>query len=256
MWSGPEGFRLTDTLVVGDVHGNIDRLEALLKQEDVDNRDCQVVQLGDLGHFGGSRGSPTGDLIAWMEARDGLVDYVLWGNHDRAVVDPHHHFGGYERPDYEVKHIMRLMQAEGRLLMAMECHGWLLTHAGLHAQFKYQKTPKDVDKTSAASIADWINQRMRDDETEPVIDAIGGRRGGWSPFGGILWRDVSEKLYRGIPQIFGHSAHRQHIVRGEQDRWYCVDIGGKGGPHDQDAQCLAGIWLPSQEIVRVDKVGV
>lgn len=244
-----------DVFVIGDVHGHLDRLEALLLKAGCNEKDCYVVQLGDLGHFGGRHGSPTGDLLCWQMFRDGGLDYVLWGNHDRAVVDPRHHFGGYEAPKGpEIKHIMKLMAAEGRLLLAIEAHGWLLTHAGLHAQFKYNTVP--FDKTDVGAIADWINLHPVDEDPEDrtltaVVNAIGGKRGGWSPYGGILWRDISEKLF-GVPQVFGHSASYKRKIRGQAKDWWCIDIGGKGGREDPKGNCLAGIWLPSQEVVRVD----
>lgn len=254
--------RLNDVpvFVIGDVHGHVDRLEALLLKAGCKDKECKVVQLGDLGHFGDS-GSPTGDAMCWQHAKDGWIDYVLWGNHDRAVVDRRHEFGGYATPRPEIKHMMRLMEAEGRLFFAIEAHGWLLTHAGLHAQFKFQNNCP-IDKMNVGEISDWLNQFNLDGEgvtlsiddhnsRDGVVNAIGGTRGGWSSYGGILWRDITEKLY-GIPQVFGHSASRKHKIRGEKDLWWCVDIGGKGGKDDPDAECLAGIWLPSQEIVRVD----
>lgn len=253
--------RLDDKPVfcIGDVHGHVDRLEALLMKAKCDETDCYVVQLGDLGHFG-TDGSPTGDVMAWQYAREGWVDYVIWGNHDRAVVDQAHRFVGYQNPTPEVQHIMKLMEQEGRVLFAIEAHGWLLTHAGLHKQFKYNKAP--VNKFDPGEIADWLNKHRDLDFTVPpdratdkdlfaCVNAIGGKRGGWSPYGGILWRDISEKLY-GVPQVFGHSASQKHKVRGERDNWWCIDIGGKGGRDDPAADCLAGIWLPSQEIVQIN----
>jgi hypothetical protein len=99
-----------------------------------------------------------------------------------------------------------------------------------------------------------------------IINAIGIRRGGRTATGGILWRDIEEKLYSGFRQIFGHSADPKHQVRfvsealhtrspfsqvaPEQGWSYCIDIGGKG--NEDGASCLAGIWLPSEKIVRVD----
>lgn len=242
-------------LVIGDVHGHVERLSALLEQERVKDRDCRVVQLGDLGHFG--RETRAADLMAWNLAYEGAIDYVLWGNHDRAVLDRYHEFGGFSAPGPEPLHIMKTMEAQGRLLIALDAHGWLLTHAGLHAAVRSAwKCPADVDLTSAASLAGWLNRLQFDSEhRHDVIDAISGRRGGWSAAGGVLWRDIDEKLYTGVPQIFGHSADHRRRTRGEKDKWYCLDIGGKGGPDDPEADCLAGIWLPSQEIVRVDLKG-
>jgi hypothetical protein len=61
------------TLVIGDVHGHLDRLTALLEQEEVIarndsdgydrvNHDVRVVQVGDLGHFGADYTNDEGSL--------------------------------------------------------------------------------------------------------------------------------------------------------------------------------------------------
>jgi hypothetical protein len=88
------------TLVIGDVHGHDDRLEALLLQEgliDSDGRrlrtNCRIIQLGDLGHYGWN-GDEDGDRRCWAYARR-WINVVLWGNHDRATVDAGHAFSGY-----------------------------------------------------------------------------------------------------------------------------------------------------------------
>jgi len=265
------------TLVIGDVHGKYDRLRALLVQEGIVddqtgrriNRDVKVVHLGDLGHFGGASGSPTGDQMCWEVAEEWL-DIVLWGNHDRAVVDASHVFTGYEHPQPIVRHTMQVMEAEGKLCWAYAAHGHLVTHAGLHSRFKYNDVP--IDKTDPVAVAEWLNMRGEDNmdisiDQAAARHAVGRRRGGRSPHGGILWRDIEENLYSEFPQVFGHSAdHKSHAVRYCWEKGltrklesvpdhvkevsYCIDVGGKGDrPGDN---CLAGIWLPSGDVVRVD----
>jgi len=97
-----------------------------------------------------------------------------------------------------------------------------------------------------------------------VRDAIAIKRGGHAHAGGILWRDIEEKLYPEFRQVFGHSAdHKYREVR-YCNQWgysrleipeyagqsYCIDV---GGPDKwPGAKCLAGIWLPEERIVRVD----
>lgn len=310
------------TLVVGDVHGHFDRLEALLLQEgilgrcpdcdglgefegvqtrndqgglDVEvhechachgdgqrriNHDVEVVQLGDLGHFG--RGaSPTGDTMCWAYA-DRWLDVVLWGNHDRAVIDSQHAFTGFLSPGPEVKHYMHGLYAQDKLRLAHAAHGWLITHAGLHAGWKQQKGI-DFDRSDPVVVAEWINEndwwpendtsfkpvryppvpdRLSDKQRSAmaVRDAISHKRGGWSQTGGILWRDEEEKLYNGFPQVYGHSAQLdgQFVIRKYRgDRmtakggiWkgdaFNIDIGGK-----HEAR-LGAVWLPERRLVRVD----
>lgn len=294
-------------LAVGDVHGHLDRLEALLKQEGIIgecpkcwgtgdklpvkvdlpqmavveicpncdgdgitriNHDVTVVQLGDLGHFGESA-SPTGDMLCYSFAHKGWVDIVLWGNHDRAVVAENHAFAGYLPPSPETKHLMTMLANEGRYLLAYEAHGFLLTHAGLHAAFRDQPVPENI-KADPGVFADWINQGAEPQglfsiskNIMAVRDAVGVHRGGSSRYGGILWRDISEKLYMGFRQVFGHSASRDATVQYVWEKghtgkpeacgnvkpgqgWsYCVDLGGR------DNGLLAGIWLPDERIVQV-----
>lgn len=322
-----------NVFVIGDVHGNLNRLEALLKQEGLlvwckpcegsgtwaDDEDClhcgglgwararldvTVVQLGDLGHFGHG-GSPTGDLLCYKYVTENRwCDVVLWGNHDRALVDHQHAFSGFEHPrDGTVLHFITMLHDQGRMQTAFDAHGFLLTHAGLAAAFKHQKTPDEV-KSDLEKFVDWINDSDedylighnprgpmyidKDDvdwEAVGIINAIGVRRGGGSKVGGILWRDIEEGLYNGFRQIFGHSADsKKHMVRvcsksnsarfdpaessadafaelvgiafkSDMKPSYCIDVGGKPGRLSVDGKnpnCLAGIWLPSERIVRVD----
>lgn len=264
------------TLVIGDVHGHLDRLATLLEQEGIVrekddgeweriNHDVEVVQLGDLGHFGHG-GSPTGDLMSWEYARE-WIDVILWGNHDRAVVDPQHAFNGFTKPRPEVYHIMKIYEHEKKLRWAHAAHGHLLTHAGLHSRFHYNAVP--VDKSNPEDVAQWINGALTSEDDMnrlAVRHAVGSYRGGGSPFGGILWRDINESLFDGFPQVFGHSADRKHQVRycwrsghtrkietvpdSVKEVSYCVDIGGKGDLVGDE--CLAGIWLPEGRVVRVD----
>jgi hypothetical protein len=289
------------TLVIGDVHGHFDRLEALLLQEGIlgecpdcggggdhawdgdmmcppcggdgsrrINFDVEVVQIGDLGHFG-QDASPTGDMMCWKYAAD-WFDAVLWGNHDRAVIDGYHVFSGYLSPGPEIKHYMHGLYARDKLKLAHVAHGWLLTHAGLQAGWKQQKGI-DFDRDDPDAFVKWINEKdwwpgereISRESHAAVRDAISRNRGGGSPTGGILWRDDrKEKLYRGMKQVFGHTAsldgHFFYQQDGDRDRVKVettdtlpgdtvginLDIGSKYGQH------LGGVWLPDLRLVRVD----
>lgn len=312
---------------IGDIHGHVDRLEALLKQEglvdrcrncdgagqvaygtdaeDIVPEECiacdgfgwarcddganHVVLIGDVGHFG-VHTSPMADFFAYQMA-DLWADTVLWGNHDRAVVQDEHAFRGYMEPKPETKHLMRMLLHERKLKLAFAAHGFLFTHAGLHVAFENQKPKVNFDKNDPVEVAAWLNVNDEiwfndkepwdfDPEAIGVRDAIGRKRGGRADAGGILWRDVNEKLYTWSPehperfrQVFGHSADgKEHKVRycgeqmftrklnpNEQNPSYCIDVGGKGDrPGDN---CLAGIWIGvpgaygEERIVRVDLNG-
>lgn len=312
------------TLVIGDVHGHFDRLEALLLQEgiigrcprcngtgdiggnsseatfetpeeigrepqtfsfEIDpfcdrcqgegtariNRDVEVIQLGDLGHWGGSTGSPTGDKITWQHA-DRWLDLVLWGNHDRALVDFMHTFGGYQHPG-EVKALVDRLYGLGKLRMAAEAHGYLIVHAGVARHWKFL-----ADRFSSAwSFSNWLNgldqmkldflrgHKPRFNNGNPrflhgeydfkrfgVLDAIGSARGGGADAGGVLWMDWErEKHLQGDPFKFicGHTASKEGLFRNDEYGNWCIDIGGK-----TEAR-LGGLWLETNKeprMVRVD----
>jgi hypothetical protein len=257
-----------DTFVIGDVHGHFLRLKTLLTQEGLmDEDECRlrpevrVIQLGDLGHFGMERGtgkmqvkSPTEDKLCYWMLVHGRIDQVLWGNHDRAVISDYHAFGGYVPPSYEMYDIMDRLHEEGKIALAAEAHGFLLTHAGLHKQFKHNKVP-DEWKQDPAAFAAAINAWDLELDPEPTPenvalmatrDAISVYRGGRATAGGILWRDASESLHDGYRQIFGHTAkdkvRKYHTAKGQS---YCIDVGTQTNGN------LVGMWLPSETIAEV-----
>jgi hypothetical protein len=308
-------------LVIGDLHGHLDRFEALLKQEGLLDRceecdgggqgfeicgcnaceygnlpghgeyECgqcdgmgwartkksaQVILVGDIGHFGLNKlpsgqkvpGSATADLLTWRAALN-WADVILWGNHDRALIANQHAFGGYMKPMPEVYRLIEYARWAGKLKLAYSTHGFLITHAGLHLAFRDNVNVPDQVKRDPVEFAYWVNAVEDEDfqgtpDQMAVRDALSTRRGGNAHAGGILWRDIEEKLYPEFRQIFGHSAdHKERKVR-YCNQWgysridlpeytrqsYCIDI---GGPDEwPGAKCLAGIWLPSEEIVRVD----
>jgi hypothetical protein len=243
------------TLCVGDTHGHLDRLEALLKQEGLlddcpdsgvirVNRDVEVVSLGDLGHYG--RDTQARDHTIWEYAAPWL-DVILWGNHDRAVIDGRHFFMGYQKPFPETVEAINAASKSKQLRLAHEAHGFLLTHAGLHASYAHNEAPHG----DAASIACWLNALdgadSQDQDFLAIRDAISVSRGGRSTNGGILWRDASESLYKPVRQVFGHSSKEKvrTYQTGKTGDSFCVDTG------NQVNGKLNAIWLPSEEIVEV-----
>lgn len=263
------------TLVIPDLHGHHDRLIALLGQEgllgpcpDCDatgdrpdgmcarchgdgvvrtQRDSvEVVLLGDVGHFG-AREVGVGDLLCWQAARD-LADVVLWGNHDRAVVDPLHEFSGFLAPHAEVRSIIDDLRADGRLRLAHHASGHLLTHAGLAPQAAAQ-----LSTSARQSLAGCVAElNALDGRPHPAVDAIGPLRGGErSAWGGILWRDWREDIDDRWPQICGHT--RAELCRTRPDAvqrtvhtHWCLDVA------DQHNGRLTALWLPELKLAQVD----
>jgi hypothetical protein len=238
-------------LVIPDVHGHHDRLNSLLLQEGIIdakdkriNHDVEVIQLGDLGHFGADHN--TGDRLNYMAVNlDNWIDHVLWGNHDYAVMDSRSLFGGYCRPeDMLIKTMNDLIDREV-IKYAFAAHGFLMTHAGLHAKFKHQNVADDI-KEDPVKFAEWINKEQDDENWLATVIAVGSSRGGRSPAGGILWRDANESLYDGFRQVFGHtSKDKVRKYQTPNGYSYCIDTGNQFNGE------LKGIWLPEERIVGV-----
>jgi predicted phosphodiesterase len=235
------------TFVFGDVHGHLERLKALYEAAGVESSHY-TISLGDLGHYGISQ-SKRADADTWAWAYE-HVNRVIWGNHDYAVFHPQHLFGGYQEPFPETIDIIKRFITQQRMSLALDAHSFLLTHAGLHKSFMHQRVP-DIVKQDPHHFVSWVSEcettRPVPDSLIGVRDAISGYRGGGASAGGILWRDAREKLYPNFRQIFGHTAKDNKVRKypGDHGMSYCIDIGTTTNGR------LAGIWLPSEEVIDI-----
>lgn len=299
------------TFVIGDVHGHFDRLEALLLQEGIIGRcsTCQgrgdtyhlgaepdgstdevviceicdgdglrridhdtfVVQLGDLAHLGGATGSPTGDQICYLYA-DRWLDLVLWGNHERALVDWQHGFSGYEYPGIHIEKKIEYLRKIGKMKVAAAAHGYLIVHAGVSSAFSNIAFDQGDAYNFAAHLndlgdrkLDWLKdnpprfseikngQNLRVEAAQfSIIDDISFLRAGPAADGGVLWFDWDREPHLdGVPFKFicGHTAQYQdgEPKEDEYGNWN-IDIGGK-----YEAR-LCGLWLEDDKDPRPVKV--
>jgi hypothetical protein len=244
-------------LIIGDSHGHYDRLAALLYQEgflrvhagglerNPDN-DAVAVHVGDVVHAGFYT-QPADRTIAEQVANRRWVDQVVWGNHDRAIIDLRNHgFNGFSAPFPETVDAYKLLEKEDRIHLALAVHGFLITHAGLSSH--YETLPPD----EVAEAAAWLNSaRKPGDRHVEVIDAISYVRRGPALAGGILWRSMTEDLSSRFNQIFGHTTQAEagQVASGVNDNgtaWYNIDVG------DRANQTLAGLWLPDRRPVMVN----
>lgn len=279
-------------LAIGDVQGRLDRLEGLLIQEGVlgpcgmcggsgdvseaeegpvefcpqckgsgsarVNNDVTVVQLGDL--IDARPHTQTQDSLC-CHFGEQWVDYFLWGNHDRPVIDHNNGilFGGYMKPLPEVIHTIRMLHAEERFRLAINAHGFLLVHAGLPITDDYDNLGYAPDSPKFGEYLDALDRRVLDQtyyrirdvtydlEMTPEIksfirlrDSIAPGRGGWAPYGGLLWRDIHEPLHAGVRQVFCHSSG-EHVRTFGDPPSYCLDLSKHGA--------LGAIWLPDERVV-------
>jgi hypothetical protein len=264
------------TFVIGDSHGHLDRLEALLLQENIlvdcgvcdatgDNENldpCEfcdgvgvvrnyedgvrVVHIGDLMH--GGYDTSYGDQECYRYAyKFHWIDDLVWGNHERGLVDERHAFGGMaKRLAGPTIQLMNAMERDGRTYFATTAHGFLLTHAGLGAYWDGHELVMDSPEVAASALNELANDP---DHSYGVIHAVSYRRGGSGDAGGILWRDDNEPISGKFNQVYGHTAdrdglHRTHETNGKIA--YKIDIGGKS------ERRLGGLWLPDQTLVKVE----
>lgn len=221
--------------VIGDVHGHVDRLIALLEKAGIissasapgfsmDPDRPEIIQLGDLGHFGFE--TQDGDIACYhLAAEMGFT--VLWGNHDYATKgDPYMGFRGYyPNTDRALRELIAAVNPQ----FAAARHGHLLTHAGLHPLF-YKP------RAHAEEMADILNRS----EELPAVRDISWCRGGSESQGGILWRDDREDLAP-LAQVYGHT---RGYVRAHGNS-LCIDTG------DRKGHSLTGLWLPEMKLVSV-----
>lgn len=289
---------------IGDIHGHYKRFMALMLDEGLikaapdgvdesndktffnglirDRRDVTVVQLGDFIHAG--HDSVERDAVT-VQAVNKWCDVVLWGNHDRSIVDPDIAFNGLYPPNSTTLNELKNMIVSGKIRLAFNAYGYLLTHAGLHSFYEtlIQETssiewePDRLDRLVSflnhtdsnlrilEDYAKYIKERTAFDEVwDRIVNSIGFRRGGFDHDGGILWRDFEEDLYSGFRQVFGHSANRQRVSRtvtskkanGDLVTSYCIDIGGRKDIESDNY--LAGIYLPHAKVrsVNDEKINV
>lgn len=237
------------TLIIGDVHGQLKRLEALLLQEgiigncdacagtgDVSDgtgeaefcdwcngdglaridRLTRVIQLGDLVDLMPARTSPAADEMIVTFA-DKWIDEFLWGNHEYPLAGGPV-FSGYQ-PNSTVQHRLNTWISEGRLRMAVSVGPYLVTHAGLSDQAFTNIHTGSLNRYSVEKLGCWINRKHGTLSCEqrmgghhwPLRDNISWFRGGDSYWGGITWRDSREGLWP-VPQIFGHTSHSEPLT--------------------------------------------
>ena len=122
--------------VIGDVHGQHTLLKRLLQQEglldDKGNRirtEVRVIQLGDLGHFarykmGSQYISARDDWECFELILDRVIDEMVWGNHDRALVATRlggTGFSGFTQPKPEFMLSVHSLEAAGKIKLATTC---------------------------------------------------------------------------------------------------------------------------------------
>ena len=219
-------------LVVPDVHGRTFWRKVL-------DSDLPVVFLGDYmdPYYGVTYDQAFKefcDIIEFAKQRPDDVT-LLVGNHDA------HYVGlSYDLSRFDYSHAWDLhkIYKDNEVLFAAahRTNNALFTHAGVRKawlEHHYMSGDPDI-------VSNYINSKLKfDDEliipsyyetgdSKSPISDIGRSRGGYAPFGGPLWCDVTEIYhdcaFQGqLTQIFGHTQLREtgSFVPGSD--FYCCD---------------------------------
>ena len=215
------------TIVVGDLHGDVEGLRRLLARIGAINvitgartdpeRDT-IIQIGDLIHGGRNRADSDDTEMLRRVGAMGWFDHLILGNHDAPHVYPRAklpRFGGMTDLGTEAVGYLYQLREAGKFTIALAHEGYLLTHAGLHPRYLrglVEQADWGNPQAIAAGLVDLFARRIQTTGEAPVIDDIGPRRGGYSTeAGGVLWCDWQELVggdeQPSVPLIVGHTPY-------------------------------------------------
>jgi hypothetical protein len=217
------------TLIFPDLHeppeAVLDAIEAVIASEQAD----RIVFLGDYFDHYYDTPEDARRMAQWL--KHSLMDphrVHLIGNHDAAYFWPSEttFCPGFTFEKAEAIRSVLGEDAHKRFVFHVWVDDWLLTHAGLSAQW-----------APGGPVAEWLITEERKARVAFAADKphwfieVGAIRGGAHPAGGILWCDHRELIaIPGVRQIYGHTP-------GKQPRWIethrlCLDTNlGKGPRH-------------------------
>jgi Calcineurin-like phosphoesterase len=219
----PETSRTYKTLVIPDIHDQIETAQSIVDREIFD----QVVFLGDFfdGHSTGVKEAreSAAFLRSLLSERKA---HILIGNHDI------HYFWntGWHSSGYSLEKQDAILMEMGpdhyrhKAKLYLWVEGWLLTHAGLSAYL-----------APATNLKGWLEGQSRQafhdlgvGDHHFLLEA-GRARGGIEKCGGIIWCDWREFIpICNVDQLFGHT--RANCVRetfANESHSVCLDTGLK-----------------------------
>lgn len=207
-------------IVVGDIHGNLDKAERFLAHRP----DQPHVALGDYVDSFREPFESQLQVVQLLAASDAVM---LWGNHDLHYLSnaPWRSSGYQHSHADQLRDLFDDLLQRRRLVAAHWVDGWLCTHAGF-AEGGSGLTPDGCCRGNSHYLADCINEHfyacLATEHTSPLFN-VPVARGGRATYGGIFWLDPFREKIRLDPtyrQIFGHTEQKEPVVT---ERWICLD---------------------------------
>ena len=194
------------SIIVGDIHGNVEKVKAFLAYRP----DQEHVALGD---YLDSFSEPQNRQLECLKLLLKSDAVLLWGNHDLHYLDPLPPFictgfqYGKEDACFSV-----VTANKNRFRAAHVTDGWLCTHAGCHIRLAKRENPDEIAARFNENMAAYIEKPYEPGDNG--IFASGQGRGGSAPCGGIFWHDFKREngLATDIRQIFGHTEISEPVV--------------------------------------------
>jgi hypothetical protein len=230
--SGATGEIRLPVIFIGDLHGNVQFLNALQRRFP----DHFKIFVGD---FVDSRTAASrNDELSCLDTVLNLIEQgkarACFGNHEWSYLEP-----AIRCSNYTAEFDQQLKPYKDRMKRFLEFFVWLpdqkilVTHAGI--TLKLWNECGFTVKTAAAKLAEW--------SMLPVMDSpaswIGMSRGGMDPIGGIFWCDYYTEFepVPGLIQIFGHTSA---LTGGKVAKDQAQGIRKRGNSYNID--CLVRTW--------------
>jgi hypothetical protein len=212
-------------LVVPDIHGKYEELEAAFEKYFTENYD-KIILLGDLADsFDRTDEDILNCFYIAKSFKETLKDKMIWliGNHETSYVYNIPCCSGFRQTLNNILHPF-LKKNKDLFQIAYQYKNYLFTHAGV--QKKWWNKYKDVLDTFEGTTADKLNQCYQTHHRD-ILYEVGVRRGGMrNSYGGPLWCDRTEmQSYGPIPdyiQVVGHTPCKsiEKIEKFEGDKYY------------------------------------
>lgn len=190
-------------LIIGDIHGRLDKAEAFLFYKPKE----QHVFTGDYVDSFVQPDNIIYDTLKLVIESDAIL---LFGNHDIHYLS-HTPFVCTGYRSHMAESLNKIFEEFiHRFVPVVVYDEFVVTHGGISKGLgdHFLRT-KELQKfgffgTIYSEWDVWLHKRDKEFDGGPIFN-IPKSRGGMHDFGGIFWADYRDEQYYEIPQVFGHS---------------------------------------------------